>query len=373
MATSDNTPALLALPVELVGRIADSLEPESLLMLRLTCKVLEHTTYDLFAKTFFERRFCCIYYEPRWLLMDHVISSRLGTRVREVTFTIEPLESKRYKDLQLAPDEYEADMKTAQRDAEGEMWSALWLQTHVQTRPSAAIIYRVFRAFKRLAPRTLFKLDFLEGWARESDLGHSTASLVKADIFLAAVTIAVTIDTLKLDVHDAHLFKSVLVHLEPELMTSTRSLKCFQFRKQGDGHDPHLVTSVLESANGLRELVVTSVSGFPMTTAVLRANDFSRLTTIRISGAIFPGEELANGLSVCRSLLHLRLSDVELSSSEEAWPSVFRTLALMPKLHKLSFFVLRDRSSRHSRLMFCGLKHGKTTHGGKMIEHRGLE
>jgi hypothetical protein len=65
MATNDNTSSLLALPVELVGRIADALGPESLLMLRLTCKALEHSTYDLFAKIYFEQRFCCIYYEPR--------------------------------------------------------------------------------------------------------------------------------------------------------------------------------------------------------------------------------------------------------------------------------------------------------------------
>lgn len=51
-ATNDQTPPLLALPVELVGRIVHSLTPESLLMLRLTCKVLEHSTHDLFAKKF---------------------------------------------------------------------------------------------------------------------------------------------------------------------------------------------------------------------------------------------------------------------------------------------------------------------------------
>ena len=51
MATNDQTPPLLALQVELVGRIAESLTPDSLLMLRLTCKALEHSTYDPFAKT----------------------------------------------------------------------------------------------------------------------------------------------------------------------------------------------------------------------------------------------------------------------------------------------------------------------------------
>jgi hypothetical protein len=110
-----------------------------------------------------------------------------------------------------------------------------------------------------------------------------------------------------------------------------------------------------------------------MTTAVLRANDFSQLTTIRISGTVLPGKELVKELSVCRSLLHLRLSDVELSTGEETWPSVFRTLALMTKLHKLRLFVLRERTLRHNRLRFRGLKHGATGHGGKMIVYKGIE
>lgn len=164
MDTNDQTSALLALPVELVGRIADSLTPESLLMFRLTCKALEHSTYDLLAKTFFEQRFCCIYYEPRWLLIDNVVSSRLGSRVREVTFIAEPLESKWYKDLQLAPNEFEKDINTAQRNAEGELSLTLDIQTRGSEDPvdpadpadpawpSAAIIHGVFRAFKRLAP-----------------------------------------------------------------------------------------------------------------------------------------------------------------------------------------------------------------------------
>lgn len=105
MATNDQTPPLLVLPVELVGRIAESLTPDSLLMLRLTCKALEHSTYNPFAKTYFEQRFCRIYYEPRWLLLKNVISSSLGSRLPEVICTSEPLESKWFRDFQLAPNE----------------------------------------------------------------------------------------------------------------------------------------------------------------------------------------------------------------------------------------------------------------------------
>lgn len=372
MATKDQTSPLLALPVELVGRIVDSLEPESLLMLRLTCKVLDHSTHDLFAKKFFERRYCCIYYEPRWLLLNEVISSRLGSRVRKVEFTSEPLESKWYKDLQLAPHASESDMTAAQSSAGGQLSRSIGPQTQVPAWPSTAIFHRVFRDIKRLVPATLVKLDFLEDWLRETDL---TAPLIKVDVLIAAVTAGVTIASLNLDVQDAHSFTSALTHLEPEIASSTRSLKRLRFRKRGHDHEPQFITSILESANDIRELAVASLPGLPMTTAVLRAHDFSKFTTLRLSGAIFPGEDLVTGLSACRSMLHLRLSDVRLLSGEDGWPSVFHALASLPQLHKLSLSVLWDRfgAIRDRRLTFRGLLHGKTTFEGRKVEYEGRE
>lgn len=227
MATNNQTlPLLLALPVELVGRIADSLTPESSLMLRLTCKVLEHSTYDLFSKTFFERRYCCIFYEARWLLLKNVISSRLGSRVREVTFTIEPLESKHDTDLQLAPNKCDEDMRTAQTAAKRYLWRSTRLQINFLAWPNTAIFHRVFRDFRRLTSRTLIKLDLRDHFMPGSN--HS-APLIKAEILLAAVTAGVAIDTLKLGADETRTFKRVLMYLEPELVASTRSLKYFLF------------------------------------------------------------------------------------------------------------------------------------------------
>lgn len=219
---------------------------------------------------------------------------------------------------------------------------------------------------------TLVKLDFLKVWLPETDL---TAPLVKVDILIAAVTAGVTIATLNLDVQDAHSFTSALTHLEPEITSSTRSLKCLRFRKQGHDDEPQFITTILESANDIRELAAASLPGFPMTTAVLRAHDFSKLTTLRLSGAIFSGEDLVTGLSACRSMLHLQLSDVRLCSGEDGWPSVFHALASLPQLHKLSLSVLWDRfgAIRDRRLTFRGLLHGKTTFEGRKVEYEGRE
>lgn len=193
-----------------------------------------------------------------------------------MTFIAEPLESKWYKDLQLAPNEFEKDINTAQRNAEGELSLTLDIQTRGSEDPadpawpSAAIIHGVFRAFKRLAPRTLFKLEFLKFRVQGIGFNDLTSPLVKADILIAAVTAGAAIDTLKLDFNDARLLTSVLTYLEPGLMASTRSLKFFQVRRRSDEHDPQLVTTILESANDLRELSAISATGYSMTTAVLR-------------------------------------------------------------------------------------------------------
>lgn len=256
MATSDNTPALLALPVELVSRMADSLEPESLLMLRLTCKALEHSTYDLFAKTFFERRFCCVYYEPRWLLMKAVISSRLGGRVRELICTSEPLESKCYKDVQLAPSERQMDIKTAQCDADDELSLSLGPETQIPAWPNTAIFNRVFRDMKRLAPNALITFDLICTMAQDT---FDMVLPLNADILVAAVIAGVAIDSLTLVVQNTYWLINVLKHLEPELTASIRSFRKLhldQLQPENDSYRGQFVTTLLEAAGELRELVV---------------------------------------------------------------------------------------------------------------------
>jgi len=373
MATNNETSALLALPVELVSRIANSLEPESLLMLRLTCKVLEHSTYDLFAKTFFEKRFCCIYYEPRWLLMKAVMSSRLGSRVREVTFTLKPLESKRYGDLQLAPNKFERDLRSAQSIAENRLSAFLGLQTQVPALPSTAILSRVFRDFKRLAPSTLIGIDFFAGSVPRTNL---MAPLVETDVLVAAVTAGVAIDKLKLSVQDTHLLKDVLVHLGSELTASTKSLTCFQLEASGSyrgDYDTQFVTTILDSTDNLRELMTIGRPGRSTTTAILREKDFTQLTSLHIMGFGFAGEDLVAGLQVCHSMLHLTLSDVKLIGGDTSWPSVFRALASLLDLHDLGFHALRCQASDRKCLVFRGMVHGRTNPDGSLIRFEGKE
>lgn len=94
-AVANNNSALLALPVELVHRIADHLEDESLLQLRLTCKALETIRFDRFAEAYVVHQSCWIYEEERWkrLYLIFTTNRRLSTHIKTILLTVDVLEA----------------------------------------------------------------------------------------------------------------------------------------------------------------------------------------------------------------------------------------------------------------------------------------
>lgn len=98
--TSDNS-ALLGMPVELVQRIAAYLPEESLIPVRLTCKTLDATTFDLFVAAYVANQTCWIYGQQRWERLDSMLasSSRLAKRIESVALTVDFLEAKSCEDL----------------------------------------------------------------------------------------------------------------------------------------------------------------------------------------------------------------------------------------------------------------------------------
>lgn len=91
---ANTTSALLALPVELVMRIIDSLDKEHLLMVRLVCNSFDTIKFDRFAEEYFAHVYCWIAasksYERLRIIMAK--SSRLRDRIGQVTFTANILE-----------------------------------------------------------------------------------------------------------------------------------------------------------------------------------------------------------------------------------------------------------------------------------------
>lgn len=117
MATSPSSQDafLLQLPLELLQRIIDLLSDETTIMLRLSCKVLQATTFDVFARVHFTKRKICIADKARWTQLSSILDSCLATRLKKLTFTII---NDRTKSFQLAPGREFSDMSAAQSHEE---------------------------------------------------------------------------------------------------------------------------------------------------------------------------------------------------------------------------------------------------------------
>jgi hypothetical protein len=110
---------LLDLPVEMLQRITNNLHrTQALPALRLTCKALDHVTFDRFAQTFGTVK-CCIFYEKRWLSLKKLLEtpSRITDKIRWVEFTTCSFESTDYHKLPLALNHDDGTLRHARATA----------------------------------------------------------------------------------------------------------------------------------------------------------------------------------------------------------------------------------------------------------------
>jgi len=124
MATAQSEESLLlALPMELMQRITIQFDDDddAIFSTRLACKTLEAATFDGFADRFFKHHHYCIYYKRSLLRLHDLLksSSRLTTRIRHITFTSCVFASVRHKGMQLAPNQSDNDLESAQIAAMG--------------------------------------------------------------------------------------------------------------------------------------------------------------------------------------------------------------------------------------------------------------
>lgn len=233
-----------------------------------------------------------------------------------------------------------------------------------------------FPRHQKARTHALITLDFLEDWLPQS---IDAALPVRSDVLVATVAAGHAVDRLSLGPSDIRWLNDVMIHLELELTASTSSLRSFRYDDEmtpGDSCHRQLVSTILKPANGLRELSLydEKATWLPYnhtTASILRVNDFSKLSTLRLRGAVVPGKGLVEVLALRRPMLHVHLSYVRLIGNDGAWSKVFHTLASMPHLHQLSLSVLRDESLDLRRLVFDNLKNGNVIKGGRMVEYEG--
>lgn len=344
---SDSMPSLLlTLPMELLQRIIIMLGDETLPTFRLTCKTIEATTFDLFAQIFFEERYCCIFYKPRWTLLEDVISSRMGDRVRRVVFTTDVLAPFGLEHLQIAPTKPSGKISHiaySQCEVRRALIETVGPRTQIPAWPSRRVIERCLIFMRNLTPNVLVEAHFGSplsfGMEEECDL-------VTVNVLAAVFDIRMKLTALEISSDNIIAVNEAMKALGHDLTSRLRSLQSFSFMEPyaADMDARRVVYGFLESMTELRDLrfqfshtdyAVETLPG-PTNSELLSIARVTKLTSLDLSMLTLRGAELVAVLSCCNStLLKVTMSFVCISGRDSVWADVFDELVSMPRLSKV--------------------------------------
>lgn len=368
-AVPSHDPTLLGLPLELLCKVFDELNDESLPSVRLACKDLDEASFDKFTHAFINVRACCILEEARWKLLFDILnrSPRLTDRLRELTFKDDRLELKDSRDLNtvVRKDASRAmlgfsqlqELMMASKAEEAAELQARSVGATLQ--PSASLIFRVMADIATKAPYARVKMDF--------DISHHAHRIrpdVQDTMLLAASAANVIVRSLELDYDAAHGMASFFDNISQIPQYScTSSLHRLAYLK-GNAHRPQhakdyeqqlsTLCSIIQSTTELCELELvlygwnghTQRMPFPKARTVsnilLVANRLDHLRILSLSDTDMLAMDLITVLSRCKpQLTKLILNRI---SIETGWTGVLRLLSTMAKLSDLSCNLLVSTS-----------------------------
>ena len=358
MATTQNEESLLlALPMEMLDRIAVQLEDDhdAIFSTRLTCKTLEAATFDRFADKFFRYREYCIFYQRSLLRLQGLLagSSRLTARMRRTTFTSSFFANKNHTDVRLALNQNDINMNAAQIVAVDAYSQHRVHMLHDSTLPSATLIRSVLAAFMAKCPGAKLNLD----------LSNNIRSTIRVHIHVikTVASLGISLNSLAIDVDSLGAGKPTT--LLPALSKCTSSLAGFSFTNTNidiDGsklrnrllaRDRYsLLRSVVGSATSLRELALDFMreddlqSQLQLTSELVVASRHPMLQSLDLSALAITQVTLLNALtSWAGQLEEIGFHAVVLDDVEgEGWSDVLRTFTSMPKLRGAKLSLLSE-------------------------------
>jgi hypothetical protein len=371
MAPPQSVSFLLDLPMELLQRITVQLDVDrdAILSTRLACKTLEAATFDCFAEKFFNSHQYCILYRVSLLRLYALLasSSRLMARMRKVTFTSCFFSNSNYKHVQLALNQSETDLKSAQLSAMKAYSDSQIEMLQTQFLPDTELIRAVLVALKAKCPGVALILDILKN-AISSIPVH--ARVLEAVAALGTPLTGLTLDPATLD-------SAELGSMQSGLSACASSLAKFCFggfnKNRADAENrpfanrrPSLLPSMLSSANALREL--TLILGHPrdrwvggLTSGPLLANSYPMLQSLTLGTLAVSGRTILGALADWGGQLEkVNFRAVHLTNvNGEGWSDVLRALATLPKLNEARFCILIERRI-NSAPIFVDLRNLKT-------------
>lgn len=355
---------LLALAPELLCTIFDSLNNETLPILRLTCKTLELISFDRFVKAFFSRRACHVYDPDRWLLLSRILNgpARLTSRIDEIVFTDSMLEFNSFRAINTVITEtvFIREKGHFAQTHEQEVMEYAAVQREESARklgystfPSPSLVNRVMMQISTRAPRAHICFDFTWTPALEYRGNHMHDSL-----FLAAATSQLTIDTLLLDSASLLAMKDTILHLGGHFQRCISSLRRLTYEHRwvelrraprvGEDHRLMVFNDIVHNAPGLCELELDISYWEEHSVPRLQARNISKtllshemfkLRILDLCNMEILASDLANTLSRCTLLEKVALHGIDLDT---AWS---RPLRQMLALSKLSCIQLQELKS----------------------------
>jgi len=377
MATSDES-RLLSLPMELLTRVTNMLNDESLPTLRLTCKTLEGATFDRFATTF-ANTYCCVYYEARWLSLKKFLhgSPRLVRSLKCIDFTTNPLERHHYIQIQIAPGEDFDDIHAAQKqfDFREASEDELFEPVDADRQASTALIHSVLLDLGRLAPHVPIGFDLANTrFFRDEGIDLSY------DILLAIASTYCMVSELVLSRRSLDNVEDLTAHLGTRLLSCTSMIHSFTFQStdymDDEFGDPFEESKLAFLANILRsayylcslmlELDEYRLLGNPwrITNTLLFANNLAHLEHLSLQAMAIPEKQLLRVIASCKTNLNIfNLGGIQLIEREEGWVAIFRSLTTLSKLEfiRLSSLSTCDTTDapNAAKLNFEHIKHGE--------------
>lgn len=376
METKDES-RLLALPLELVIRITDNLNDESLPTLRLTCRTLEGVVFDRFTKTF-QDSYCCIYYESRWLSLKRFLggSARLVNTLRSVTFTSDPLERHDHTQVHIAPGQEFLDIRDAQQqfDMREAAQDLPYEPLDADTRPSLALIQSVFLDMQDLAPEAYISFDLIESrFFRDEDI------ISHKDILAAAASTSSYICELALARRSFYDAEDLVAHLGSRLWQCISIMHSFTFRSTDsadddfgeslDEHNTNALVNLLEHTDCLFSLHLEmreykyAGDSYALATRLLFACNLANLEHLFLESIEISEAQLSKALASCSAKMQrLFLDSVKLTELDEGWPSILRSLSKFPALEVLNLGMLTTSEAkcdfRGPHMDFRNVSHG---------------
>lgn len=341
---------LLDLPPELVDRVTTFVNSETMLPVRLACKVLEGITFDRFATENFEHVYCWVPTTVDFRRLREILdeSPRLSSRIRRLTLTADILKDQHSSAMNYVRQRRESE-DNARRYAIQSLNDSFYRRNVI-----VFSILRILQEISRLPQDVSIAVDLLARpvWRNAT----VDTFLPPQDVLCSLAMSRMEIHSLKLDQFTFRGSDGLHSFSRAELLAPMSALTTVDFRYIGMLSTTCMLIycDLLQGALRLQSLVL-EVGGFRggqertislihLPPEVLLANRLSYLTGLKIARAVIDGESLIEALRRCHmTLTHLVLRYVALSTDDEDMMPVCRELLGMPELVFLELHMLKTR------------------------------